>query len=61
MEIHTNKLIHVHRLKAKHMEICNNYKNSITLDETNAIFESVRSWWHSTCVATRIDLEELNH
>jgi hypothetical protein len=54
-------LIQVPHLKAKHMEICNNYTNSKTFNETNVIFEVVKPWWHSTNVAIRINLEELNH
>jgi len=47
----------VPHLRAKNMEICNNYKNSKTLDETNVDFEVLRSWWHLTNVATRTHLE----
>jgi hypothetical protein len=49
------------RLGAKHMEICNNDKSSKTLDEANAIFEVVKSWWHSFGIGSRKDLEDLNY
>jgi hypothetical protein len=58
MGIHTNKLIQMPHLHVKHMEICNNYK---TLDEANANFEVVRSWWHLFGVTLENDLEEFNH
>jgi hypothetical protein len=48
-------------LGIKHMEICNNYKSSKTLDEANANFEVVRSWWHSFGIGSRKDLEDLNY
>lgn len=47
-------------LGAKHMEICNNYKSSKTIDETNANFEVIRSWWHSFGIGSRTHLEDLN-
>lgn len=43
------------------MEICNNYKNSKTLDETNVNFEVVKSWWHLADVAIRTYLEEFKN
>jgi hypothetical protein len=43
------------------MEICNNFKNSKTLDDTNANFEVVKSWWHSTDVAIRTYLEKFKN
>jgi hypothetical protein len=51
----------VPNLRAKHMEICNSFKNSKTLDDTNANFEVVKSWWHSTDVAIRTYLEEFKN
>jgi hypothetical protein len=48
-------------LGAKHMEICNNYNSSKTLDEVNANFEVVRCWWHSFGIGSRKDLEDLNY
>jgi hypothetical protein len=61
MEIHINRLIQMLHLRAKHMEICSNYKKSKMLDEVNAKFEVLRSWWYSTGAARGIDLEEFNH
>jgi len=43
------------------MEIGDNYKNSKTLDEANANFEVIKSWWHSFGATLGNDLEELNH
>jgi len=45
-------------LHVKHMEICNNDK---TLDEPNANFEVVKSWWHLFGVTSKNDLEEFSH
>jgi hypothetical protein len=61
MEIHINRLIQGPHLKAKHMEICKNYKNSKTLVKTNANFEVIRYWWHSSSATSGSDLEEFNH
>jgi hypothetical protein len=60
MEIHINKFIQRPDLRAKHMEICKNYKNSKMLAKANVKFEVIRSWWHSSSAASRSDLEELN-
>ncbi len=60
-KFHTIILIQVPNLRAKHMEICNSFKNSKTLDDTNANFEVVKSWWHSTDVAIRTYLEEFKN
>lgn len=61
MEIHTNRLIWVPHLKAKHMEICNHYKNSKTFDEATAKFEVLRSWWLSFNIVIGTNLEKINH
>ncbi len=60
-KFHTIRLIQMPNLRAKHMEICNDYKNSKTLDEINANFEVVKSWWHSTNVAIRTYLKEFKN
>jgi hypothetical protein len=43
------------------MEIGNNYKSSKTLDETNANFEVIKSWWHLSRATSGNDLEKPNH
>jgi hypothetical protein len=59
LERHRKQLIRSD-LQAEHIRLCQEYRKSPSIDDTNAPLASIKAWWFSSGAVSKAGLKELN-